>query len=118
MSVDAERIEDVFLNLLSNAIRYTPIQGSVTVGLKEENNQAVVWLTDTGIGIPEEAKKNLFTKFFRADNAKRVQADGSGLGLFIAKRIVDAHGGTIGVQTEVGKGSTFTVSIPKKHNEN
>jgi two-component system, sensor histidine kinase and response regulator len=100
-------------NLLGNAIKYTLPSGTVTASLQVENNQVVGEVRDTGIGIPAEEQGRLFSEFFRAKNAKALSLRGTGLGLVIVKRIIDGAGGNIRVESEEGKGSTFTFSLPQ-----
>jgi len=108
----AEQLKSVWTNLLSNAIKYTPPGGQVTVSLRQEGDQLIGQVSDTGIGIPPEAQARLFSEFFRASNAKAFTPHGTGLGLAIVKQIVEDAGGHIWVQSEVGKGSTFTFTLP------
>ena len=112
IKLDAEKIKLAISNLLDNAIRYTPEKGKVTVFLEANKKEVKVSVKDSGIGIPEDQKGRLFSKFFRAANAIRTETEGSGLGLFIAKNIVEAHGGRIGFESEEGKGSTFYFILP------
>lgn len=110
---NAERMKDVFSNLIDNAIKYTKAEGEITLSLKKrEGGGVVATITDTGIGIPDEHKPKLFTRFARAENAKRVDADGSGLGLYIVGKIVENHDGTITCDSTEGQGTTFTISLP------
>jgi signal transduction histidine kinase len=106
-------LERVFMNLVSNAVKYTPAGGSVTVRAWSENDQIKVQVSDTGIGIPEEALPRIFNEFYRAKNAKAIEMEGTGLGLAIAKDVVEQHGGQISVKSVVGEGSTFYVTLPK-----
>jgi len=105
----------VISNLLSNAIRYTPAGGQVKIEWMREEPHSVMRVSDTGIGIPESDMKHLFTEFFRAENAKKFTASGTGLGLAITKKIIERMGGTIGVESREGKGTTFTVRLPVVH---
>jgi two-component system phosphate regulon sensor histidine kinase PhoR len=105
-------LERVFMNLVSNAIKYTPAGGSVTVKAWGENSQIDVEVSDTGIGIPEDALPRIFTEFYRAKNAKALEMEGTGLGLAIAKDVVEQHGGRISVKSVVGQGTTFCVTLP------
>ncbi len=110
--VDQDKIHDVILNLLDNAIKYTA-SGSVTVHLEHAPGQLIVAVRDTGVGIPKEQAPELFNKFVRGSGIARIHPDGSGLGLFIAKRIVEGHRGRIWVESEgEGKGSTFKFALP------
>ena len=106
-------LERVFMNLVSNAVKYTPAGGSVSVRAWSENDQIKVEVSDTGIGIPEEALPRIFNEFYRAKNAKAMEMEGTGLGLAIAKDVVEQHGGQISVESTVGEGSTFYVALPK-----
>jgi PAS domain S-box-containing protein len=112
---DATKIQLAMHNLIGNAIKYTLAGGTVRVGLKMEATSVVIEVQDTGVGIPAGQIDKMFTKFFRAENAVRLQVGGSGLGLFIVKDIIARHGGDITVKSIEGKGTTFTVRIPMKH---
>ena len=108
-----ELIDDLFSNLISNAIKYTPAGGKVNVRLHNEGDDTVVFeVSDTGIGIPEEDRPRLFTDFFRAEKARDMVEEGTGLGLVIVKEISDRLGGRIHVESEVGKGALFTCKLP------
>ena len=109
----ADGLERVIMNLVSNAIKYTPRGGSVTVRAWSEDGQIMLEVSDTGIGIPEDALPRIFTEFYRAKNAKALDEEGTGLGLVIAKDVVEQHEGQISVQSVVGQGSTFRVSLPQ-----
>jgi signal transduction histidine kinase len=100
-----------FSNLVTNAISYTP-RGSVTVTARNGSNQAEVFIEDTGIGVRSEDRARLFTRFFRADHPIVHEAGGTGLGLVIAKEIVEAHGGQIEVESEPGRGTKFKIALP------
>lgn len=108
----AENLDRIFVNLISNAVKYTPSGGSVTVAVRKTDGQAQVEVSDTGIGIPEKALPHLFEEFYRAPNAKASSEVGTGLGLAIVKDLVERYGGRIEVESEVGKGTTFTVTFP------
>ncbi len=112
IKIDQEKIELVIQNLIDNAIRYSKTKQSVTVSVEYANMEVKVMVKDNGIGIPENQQKRLFKKFFRADNAVKIQTEGSGLGLFICKNIVEAHQGKIGFESELGKGATFWFILP------
>jgi heavy metal sensor kinase len=109
---DEAMLRQLFLNLLDNAIKYTPSGGTVSVSFRTEGQMAVVVITDTGIGIAPEDIPFIFERFYRVDKARSRAGGGTGLGLAISQRIAEAHGGKIGVESQVGKGSTFTVSLP------
>jgi signal transduction histidine kinase len=108
---DPLQCKSLWLNLLDNAIKYTPEDGSVTVRLRAESGAILGEVVDTGIGIPLEDQGRLFTEFFRARNAKESGVLGTGLGLVIVKRIVEGLGGRISVVSSAGQGSTFSFEI-------
>lgn len=110
--VDPNRIREVLQNLVDNAIKYTG-EGNVTVVLTGDNSVAQVQVTDTGVGIPEEDIPHLFQKFYRVDNSMTRSVGGSGLGLFISKKIVELYNGRIWVESQTGKGSTFFINLPR-----
>ncbi len=116
--IDAKRLSLALVNLLENAIRYNVENGEVIVkaDLMPGKPFIVVSVKDTGIGIPPEAVQKLFTKFYRADNALKVQTEGSGLGLYIAKSIITAHGGEIWVESELNRGTTISFALPTDPN--
>jgi signal transduction histidine kinase len=111
-SVDSHRIKQVLHNLLENAIAHTGQGDSITVKAWEHDNQLKISVVDTGEGIPDEDLPNIFERFYRVDRSRTRATGGSGLGLTIAKRLVEAHGGKIEVESELGKGSTFTLTLP------
>ncbi|WP_416147878.1 ATP-binding protein [Salipaludibacillus sp. HK11] len=112
VKADFERLEQVLTNLISNAVKFSPDGGNITVKMQNENNQMVVSIEDHGLGIPHEAVDKLFSKFHRIDQTDRKKIGGTGLGLAIAKEIIDQHGGSIWVESEEGTGSTFYFSLP------
>ncbi|OGY83064.1 MAG: hypothetical protein A3F54_04525 [Candidatus Kerfeldbacteria bacterium RIFCSPHIGHO2_12_FULL_48_17] len=111
---DPQKIRMVFQNLIDNATRYTKKSGRITVTLDYDSNNGAVdfSVADTGVGIPENQKPQIFSKFFRGENVVRMQTEGSGLGLFIVKNIVEEHGGTIRFDSQVNVGTTFYVVLP------
>ena len=109
---DRARITQVLTNLLSNAYKFTPEGGKISVSAKVTDSQVQVDVTDTGTGISAQNQKKLFTKFFRVDSSTTQEVGGSGLGLTITKSIVEMHGGKIWVKSEIGKGSTFSFTLP------
>ena len=111
---DRNSMEEVFINLLSNAIKYTPERGKVSITLGEEHGFVKATVSDTGIGIKKEDLPRIFDKFYRVKSAETRQIIGTGLGLSIVKSIVDAHLGSISVESEAGKGTTFTLHFPKE----
>jgi two-component system sensor histidine kinase BaeS len=114
---DSNRITQVFLNLIGNAIRYTPSGGQVSIHLTEktgdDRNGLLVSIRDTGRGISEEHLPYLFDRFYRAEDDRARHTGGMGLGLAITKQFVEAHGGYIEVKSRVGNGTTFTVYLPR-----
>ncbi|MEW6034617.1 MAG: ATP-binding protein [Chloroflexota bacterium] len=111
--IDCQRIGQVLRNLLANAITHTPSGGSIIISARELDCQVEVAVADTGEGIPPEDLPNIFERFYRADRARSRATGGSGLGLTIAKRLVEAHGGKVEVQSELGKGSRFSFTVPR-----
>lgn len=109
---DSLRLEEVLKNLLENAIQYTPSPGTIRVTAARDGENAVLCVEDTGIGIPSTDQQRIFERFYRVDVARSREAGGTGLGLAIAKHIVEAHGGRLWVESELGKGSRFYVSLP------
>jgi heavy metal sensor kinase len=112
---DADRLTQVVVNLISNAIHYNKPGGSVTVTTSMKDGSAVMTITDTGVGIAAESLSHVFERFFRADASRARDRGGNGLGLAISKGIVEAHGGRIEVESTPGAGSTFSVSVPGAH---
>jgi signal transduction histidine kinase len=108
----AEGLDRIFNNLISNAVKYTPSGGRVSVTLSLTEGSARVEVADTGIGIPEESLEHLFEEFYRAPNAKAQIKEGTGLGLAITKDLVTRYGGQITVQSRLGQGTTFVVTLP------
>jgi two-component system, OmpR family, phosphate regulon sensor histidine kinase PhoR len=109
---DADQIVHVVRNLADNAIKYTPEGGAIEVGARQEGPDLLIWVKDTGIGIPRGEIERVFNRFYRVDKARSRRIGGTGLGLAIVKDIVESHGGRIKVDTEMGRGSTFTVVLP------
>ena len=109
---DQASLERLFLSVLENAIKYTPGGGQVRLGFRLENDQALVEISDTGIGISEKDLPHVFERFYRADQVRSREARGSGLGLSIAKWIAERHGGTINLQSQTGQGTTVRVYLP------
>jgi len=113
LSIDENKIQQVFQNLISNAIKYSKNKGSVEIGYeRKKKDEAIFYVKDYGLGIPKEQQKKVFEKFFRADNVVTLYTDGTGLGLYIAKAIVEAHGGRIWFESSENKGTTFYFALP------
>lgn len=112
VNIDTEKMRAVLQNLLENTVKYTPDGGKIEMDFQVAGEFVQMSIKDSGIGIPEEDKKNIFKRFFRAKNAVKVETDGSGLGLFIAKGIVEKHGGKIWFESSLGQGTTFNFTIP------
>jgi PAS domain S-box-containing protein len=114
VSADANRIGQALDNLISNAIKFTPKGGKVQLLIENRDTACTLQITDTGYGIPASEQQRLFERFFRSTTASTNNVPGTGLGLTIAKTIVERHGGSIGFQSTEGKGTTFTISLPKR----
>ena len=110
--IDIEKLRQVILNFIDNAIYYSKPDAPIYVSLTKENNHIVFTVKDSGIGVPESEKSQLFSRFFRASNARQHRPDGTGVGLFLAKKVVTLHGGQIIFESEENKGSTFGFRIP------
>jgi signal transduction histidine kinase len=110
--IDYMRIKQVLLNLLENALTHTPQNGTITVGAKQSGEYVEISVSDNGEGIPSEELPNIFERFHRVDKSRSRATGGTGLGLTIAKYLVEAHNGKIAVESELGKGSRFTFTIP------
>jgi PAS domain S-box-containing protein len=112
ISLDVEKIQLAFQNLIENAIRYTHANGKVTVSVNYDKKKIVVCVKDSGIGVPKDQKNRIFTKFFRGANVIKMETEGSGLGLFITKNVIESHGGRVWFESKEGQGSSFCFSIP------
>jgi signal transduction histidine kinase len=112
VSADPDGMDEVFMNLINNAIKYTPEGGRITLRAEVTEDEVKIHVTDTGFGIPAKDLPRIFDKFFRVKTAETRAIAGTGLGLPIVKGIVEAHMGTIRVESQVGQGSTFTVELP------
>jgi signal transduction histidine kinase len=112
ITADDKKMKLVFQNLFDNAIKYTPMGGKIKAVLSQKGKEIEFQLQDSGIGIPENQKDRMFNEFFRGRNAARTGVEGSGLGLFIAKSVVESHGGKIWFESEENKGTTFHVILP------
>ena len=114
LNVDVNYIDQVISNLIDNAIKYTPSGGKVEVKVEDTEKAVKVSVKDTGIGIAKEDLPRIFERFYRGEKSRNLSLGGIGLGLSIVKHIVEAHGGKVGVESEIGKGSTFYFTLPKE----
>jgi signal transduction histidine kinase len=105
-------LRQLFLNLIANAVKYTPEGGQLEIALATREDEAVVTVSDTGIGIPEEHLPHIFDRFYRIDKARNREDGGTGLGLAIVQSLAQAHDGRVNVTSTPGEGSTFTVYLP------
>jgi len=112
VNIDGQRVKQVLHNLLENAVAHTGEGGTITVAAAKQGNWVGISVSDTGRGIPAEDLPNIFERFYRVDRSRARATGGSGLGLTIARRLVEAHGGKIAVQSELGKGSRFSFTLP------
>jgi len=112
LRADEDLLLQLLLNLLDNAIKYSPAAGSVTVGWSADAERVELWVRDTGVGIPTEHVPHIFDRFYRVDKARSRAEGGAGLGLAISRWIAEAHGGSISVESAPGRGSTFAVTLP------
>jgi signal transduction histidine kinase len=112
LNADPKIIRMVFQNLLSNAVKYTPVEGTISIAIKRDGSALTISVADTGYGIPEDVQQKIFTKMFRADNARTKDPNGTGLGLYIIKATIEQTGGKIWFESKENKGSTFYVSLP------
>lgn len=110
--VDREKLSLAVQNLIDNAVRYTPQEGTIEIKIEKEKKEVLFKIKDSGIGIPEDQKERIFQKFFRAANAMKFVTEGTGLGLFITKNIIETHGGKIWFDSQEGKGTTFYFTLP------
>jgi two-component system phosphate regulon sensor histidine kinase PhoR len=112
INADARRLRQIFNNLISNAIKYTPKGGNVLVEVNQHENEVVVVVEDSGLGIPPKDLPHIFEKFYRVQSEQHLKAEGTGLGLSIVKALVEQHNGNITVDSVLGQKSTFTVRLP------
>lgn len=114
IETDRDKLQQILINLLSNAINYTPVDGKVEVKLIEQEAEVIIEVTDNGIGIPAKDIDRVFERFYRVDKARSRHSGGTGLGLSIVKHLVENCGGRIEVESQEEGGSTFRVTLPKK----
>lgn len=112
LSVDRDSLVEVLVNLIGNAVKYSPQGREITIGARVEGTELEIWVRDQGIGIPRSEHRKIFEKFYRVDTPRAQEVGGSGLGLSLVRYIVEAHGGTVTVDSVPGRGSTFTVRLP------
>ena len=112
VNLDPDRMQQTIGIVISNALRYTPPQGSITVAAKTDRASVTIEVADTGSGIAPEDVPHVFDRFYRADKSRARESGGSGLGLAIAKSIVEAHGGSIVARSKTGQGTTLQISLP------
>jgi signal transduction histidine kinase len=110
---DKYRIDQVLMNLMSNAIKYTPEGGNIDIRISETEDSVILEFEDNGIGIPEEELPLIFERFYRADKSRNRMTGGSGIGLAIVRSIIAAHGGTVEVRSSLNSGTCFTLTFPK-----
>jgi two-component system phosphate regulon sensor histidine kinase PhoR len=111
---DPDRLKQVFINIINNAINYTPSGGNISITILNQQRHVAVLVKDTGIGIEKDEIPRIFERFYRVDKARTRNSGGTGLGLAIVKHIIEAHKGTIEVNSEVGKGTVFTIKLLKQ----
>jgi signal transduction histidine kinase len=112
IALDENKTRQVIMNFIDNAIYYTPLGGNIKVRLRPAGSNIQLEVKDSGIGVPVADQPKLFSKFYRADNAQKMRPDGTGLGLYLAKRVVEEQGGKIIFHSTEGRGSTFGFSFP------
>jgi signal transduction histidine kinase len=111
---DPERLREVLSNLINNAVKYSPGGGTVWIGGRTDRSGVTVYVADQGIGIPAEEQDRIFDRFHRVDSSLRRSTEGTGLGLYLVKAVVEAHGGRVWVESAPGRGSIFMFSLPRK----
>lgn len=113
VQADGEQLRRVFINIIGNALKFTPAGGKITVRSQKREGMVQIDIADTGCGIPPEAREKIFEEFYRVENSINEQVRGTGLGLALVKRIIEAHGGKIWVESQVNAGSTFSFTLPQ-----
>lgn len=112
LKADPDKLTRIFINLIENAIKYTPEKGRILIGSQKKNDRIELFVKDNGIGIPLADQNRIFERFYRVDRARSRQMGGTGLGLSIVNHLMEAHGGSVGVESYPNEGSTFTVRFP------
>ena len=112
LTADKERIEQVVINILSNSVKYTPEGGQIDVSVSSENDKIRIRVSDNGVGVPEEDLEHIFERFYRVEKSRTSETGGTGLGLAIARELIEAHGGTITMDSRLGEGSAVTITLP------
>lgn len=112
VQADPDRLEEILANLIDNAVKYSPEGGTITLSAQESNGRLIISVSDPGVGIPAKELDKIFDKFHRVDRGDARTTYGHGLGLYISKRFIEAHGGDIWVESKLGKGSTFSFTLP------
>ncbi|MBB6216742.1 signal transduction histidine kinase [Anaerosolibacter carboniphilus] len=115
MACDPDKIERIMLNLISNAVKFTNLGDLIQVNVFDHNERVLICVKDSGIGIPEEKQQQIFERFAQVDSSLNKNQEGSGIGLSLVKSLVEMHGGTISVESQVGKGTEFVISLPVQH---
>lgn len=111
---DADKLKHILFDLLDNAVKYNSVGGKIKIEIKKDKNRLTCSISDTGVGIPKNQLKRIFTKFFRANNVVTMYTEGNGLSLYLAKAYIESHGGKIWAESKLGKGSTFYFTLPQK----
>jgi signal transduction histidine kinase len=114
MEADERRLKQIVFNLLNNAIKYTPAGGTITLGVRHEGADILMWVSDSGIGIAHDEQSQVFERFWQADNPLARQG-GTGLGLSLVKNFVELHGGTVTLESDLDSGTTVTCMFPRHH---
>ncbi len=109
---ELNKIRQAISNIIINSISYTPAGGKIIIDLRTENGKVLVKIADTGVGIPKDQQKDIFTKFFRGNNVRSMETTGTGLGLYISKSFIEASGGKLWFESTLGKGTTFYFTLP------
>jgi two-component system phosphate regulon sensor histidine kinase PhoR len=112
VNADKDSLHQILINLVDNAVKYTPVSGRVTISALEEDGEVAICVSDTGLGIPTADLPRIFERFYRVDKGRSRESGGTGLGLSIVKHLVELHGGKVAVESVSGRGSTFSFTLP------